>query len=500
MILSLLLGILTTWILFSWGDLLGKWLPTTESAFTAFLYRYLVGLIGLCFFANALSLFIGLNQPLLLPILCIPVLRQLPSRKTVHELTELFLPNSRPLQLLSLTSVLLLVAMHAWEIKHPDSLSYQNELIRYALQSGHPTGLIQIQNQLGYGGAWYAISALFSFHFLIGQLMTFVNLSLIGVTVCCLIKQVDAAATNKNLFALTGCLLLLGIGFYEYSFFRLALTSAAPDTPAALIGLATLLYFLYEKRSGWLLMAGCITAVTIKLSLAPILLLPVWHLIKAENRRQVFSMVTIGLLIALPFLVKNVRSTGYLIYPLPNTRILSANYTPSATAVQAEADYIKAYARKEKTERNARGVTSTLSPSLRQWVPHWWKQQTHAEKTMLILTFIALTGAVVYRKKIQLPAADYWQFMTTVSLGILFWFYQAPAIRFGSAFLLAPWLLYGYPRKEQTAHQPTLFKISSWIIRLIEIGLLLTALAYLGYRLYYFMDGSAFWWPKGPVV
>ncbi len=499
MIFSLLLGILTTWILFSWGDLLNQWLPASDSPATAFLTRYLMGLIGLCFFANALSLFIGLNQPILLLILCMPILHQLPNRATRHRLTETFLPNSRPLQLLMLVCVVLLLAMHAWEIKHPDSLSYQNELIRYALRAGHPTGLVQIQNPFGYGGAWYALSALFSFHFLTGQLMTFVNLSFIGVIILWLIKQLDAAATNKNLFALTGYLLLLGIGFYEYSFFRLALTSAAADTPAALLGMASLLYFLHEKRRGWLLMAGCVSAVTIKLSLAPILLLPVWHLWKAAHRRQVLSMAAIGILIAVPFLVKNIRSTGYLLYPVPNTQILSADYTPSKSAVQAEADYIKAYARKENTVRNQDGTWSTLSPSMQQWMPPWWKQQLPSEKAMMILFFIGLSGALIYRKKLQLPQLLYWQFLITVWVGCLFWLYQAPAIRFGSAFLLAPWLLYLYPLKKEDRPPSNLVPVHDWKIRLFEIGPLLTALAYLGYRLYYFMDVSALWWPKGPV-
>jgi len=60
------------------------------------------------------------------------------------------------------------------------------------------------------------------------------------------------------------------------------------------------------------------------------------------------------------------------------------------------------------------------------------------EKIQALVFLIGLIGAIGYRKKILLAPATFWLFLLTISVGCIFWFFQAPAIRFGSSFYWLP--------------------------------------------------------------
>ena len=497
MLTSLLFGIICTVILYAWGlSVLSIIYPKSATPYS-FHFAYLIGLCTVSLLTNWATIFSGTNSIIGSFILVAPLIyqhRYLSLNKIINDVT----PNSISYKFLAICLLLTCICIHAWEIKHPDTLTYQNSLIHNAITGPQPIGNIVIKPQLGYGGAWFPLAAIFSFEWLIGKTMTFVNLSLVGVSIIYLINKIESALNKQQLGSMVGYLVVLAIGCYEYTFFRLAITSAAPDTPAAILGIATLIYFIKNGRQSWMLILLSFTAVTIKLSLAPILLLPVWDLLQKKNMRNWIRCIGVGILIMTPFFTKNILSTGYAIYPFPASKILEESFVPEKHKVQEEANYITAYARNIAVTRDSSQVKYIATQSMRQWVPTWWKQLDVADRTVIALFFIGIIGCMgaAYRSpdtlQVQIPV------LTVIIIGAFYWFSLAPAIRFGTTFLLAPLLLYSGSKNCITFERltkRTSIRLHKGVM-LISTGIVL---AYFIYRMINFMDGMSILLPKGPV-
>ncbi len=499
MLLSLIFLILSTYIIFIWGRLFIKQNNSKSTSQEEFNLAYIIGLCVLCFISNSLTLFTGLASPWIYAGLLIPSLYRDAPRAFFLSIQKNLWPTSFLIRSLLSISLLVLLVMHAWEIRHPDTLTYQNNLIEFALSGSHPWGIVNIKSQLGYGGSWFSLSALFSYYFITGKVMTFVNLSMITVGIAYLLKKVEIAWQENNAFSFVGYILVFCMASFEYTFIRLAVTSNAPDTPAAFMGIGIFIYFLNKRRKGWILTLISVTALTMKLSLTPTLALPLLHLIRHEGKSSWIKNILLAILISTPFLIKNVFSTGYILYPYPESKICNSAYTPSVKDVKKEADYIKAYARQKFTSRDENKIQHIVQMPFHRWVAIWWVQLSISEKSIVMIFFISLFLSFYFKKKKHKSNQEFWPYMETTIFGFIFWLNLAPSIRFGTSFLLAP-LLYMLIKSENQprSHQPQESNNLGWK-HLVVILVISTVAAYLIYRIIFFMDTMSLLIPKGPV-
>ncbi len=498
MITSIILCLLTTWIIYAWGDQAMRLFYSAGTKESDFFIKYFLGLCILTFTANTTTLVVGLNKWPVLAIACIPILTSFNNLKGPGTIRSL-IPKEKPLQLLGLIGLLLMTAMHAWEIAHPDTITYQNDLLNYSLESKHPSGIIAIKNRLAYGGAWFSVAALFSFKMLTGELMTFLNLSIVAVSFIYLLTKIDQAIQQHKYFTGGAILLIIAICFYEYTVFRLAITSIAPDTPAAIVGSVGFIYFLSDKRPVWILTLFCITAVTIKLSLAPILLLPIWLLIRNGLVKEFIVSTALAVMVCLPFFIKNVMSSGYLIYPFAAGKIINASFTPSESAVQAEADYIKAYARTTSASRDLRDIRRIVNMPLLEWAPVWFNELKWSGRIMLASFFIWF-GWMLTSMRRNASSSNLTASTATSFLGFIFWLTLGPAIRFGTTFLLMPLMTYCFGLADEFKRKRQIEKwMNSQLLKIaIYIGIVALS-AYLVYRFSLYMDWCSLLIPKGPI-
>lgn len=498
MIVSITLGLVSSLIIYSWGCLFFSVFKYKQFNAPNLYLKFLVGFSSISFIANTLTIFTGLGNWIYLLLLTTPILLQPTRGKAFFIDIKPLLPKYIVNRGLLVLCTILFGIMHAWNIAHPDTLTYQNDLIDFALRSKQPAYSVLQKNQYGYGGAWYPMAALFSFLPLLHKTMSFANLSLVWVALLFIVQQIDKRIEKKSPAAVA-YILLLALTLWEYTFFRLALTSAAPDTIASLLGLAAFMMFLSNKTNTSLMTILCCTAVTIKLSTAPILLLIIFEMLMARRWDFIVKQALTASIILMPFFAKNLIATGYLIYPVSQTKVRDDPKTPSTLAVDEEAQYIKGYARSPKTHVDRTEAIKIANEPLTSWVPGWFKGLELPGKSMIIIFLIGTAMAGYQVRQNSIPLKRAWLYLAATIAGFGFWLYFGPAVRFGSLFLLAP-LLLADCLTEPTFRTQWAYYNDRWRIDRLLIYLLTTAIGlYLIYRLINFTDLSSLIIPKGPI-
>lgn len=177
----------------------------------------------------------------------------------------------------------------------------------------------------------------------------------------------------------------------------------------------------------------CIFSVSLKLSAAMITLLilsPLIKLLRKKHWRDLCIYTVLGLLIILPFLIRNVIISGYLIYPYPELDIFNIDWKMPEFTLLYDRNEIKSWAMQIKDGHRYR-------VPLDEWFPVWRETLSRLQKlTLYSFPLLAIFSvAIAVRKMIKYKRADYLCVVATMIAIVLFWFFGAPALRFGGVFL-----------------------------------------------------------------
>src|SRR4029077_13569758 len=113
---------------------------------------------------------------------------------------------------------------------------------------------------------------------------------------------------------------------------RRDLSSTGPEVSLALLSWVVLLLLAEKIESGsgarldsaaFLITGLVVFASVIKLSAAPLLLAPAWLIGIGlwNDRRRAIALAGFAFVVAAPFLIRNVIVSGYLLIPVPWTRV-----------------------------------------------------------------------------------------------------------------------------------------------------------------------------------
>ena len=403
------------------------------------------------------------------------------SVKSYHLLTLL---------LLGICIVLVLV-MGAWVIIHPDTLGYHVQTIRWIEQYRVVPGLAHLHIRYGYQGYWYLLCALFGFSFTHTTALTFINASVACwflIFVTGKINEALAKESNGNRQALLNgllFLLLLTISLWDFGQLRLSVVSTSPDFVAAVY--VWLVFYLLAGRNDphealnlVLVFFLSMIAVTIKLSSIPVVLVccyVIYRLIRLAKGRALAVLTGSALLITIPFVTRNVLTSGYPVFPSAVGGMVRTEWKMDSMRTELEKQYIYAYAR--IGPQAVRGRQPAIAGSLQSWLPVWWTNRSQAEKASLALLVVTLLGGTVFVKKI-LSRSSYRLYVSLgASLaGLAFWFLQAPDPRFGYGFIFSATGMLLYRLFEGTA-----FSFHAGV-RLIRYGVLALTVVVAGYTMY----------------
>ncbi|HMK19296.1 MAG TPA: hypothetical protein VK492_13910 [Chitinophagaceae bacterium] len=398
------------------------------------------------------------------------------------------------------TCLLLVLVMSTWTVIHADTLGYHAQTIQWIEKYKAVPGLVHLHARLGYQGLWFVDCALFGFSFTGKEGITLLNSTVLFWFFIFLINRINYnfLKEGKNFFGLFWIALLI-ISTWSYTQVRLTATSASPDFIATLF-ILTIIYFLLEKNTNhvapndWVLVAFLsLVAVTIKLSVAPVLLIAVVAASLSLIKRKIklsYWILFISIIILTPFIARNIITSGYVVFPSTSINVANVDWKYDSKLTLNEKNYINAYAKKSGVVTDEISAVNKMNPA--EWLPTWWQNRSTADKVIMIffvLSFIAILFSI--KKVIRSNFITLLVLLTMLS-GIIFWFLNAPDPRFGFGFILGFIGVVSY----------LVFKEKEILIGknvLIAILLLATGsiFAYTGYRFIFFFSKEQLLIPLG---
>lgn len=328
---------------------------------------------------------------------------------------------------------------------HRDTGIYHAQAIRIIEEYGVIKGIGNFQLHFAYNSSYLALCALFTLSFILPfalHTMTgFIMALFTCYAVCGLMKWASRASHTADMARLA--IIIYGITVLEY------LQSPATDYGAMYMVLYIMCAWITqaaEKKDdaddipvyGYLAVLSIFT-VSMKLSAAALVVLavlPFILLVKKKMIKETVLFIVIGFLSFLPYLVRNVIISGWLLYPAEAIDLFNVVWKVPAEYMKYDADQIKVWGRELQESFT---VEDGIKVGISEWLPIWWEKKKFFEKLLLVFQ-VAGAGAAILnliirkvRKKIR---ADVVIFYITVFVNIALWFFTAPFIRYGLAFLM----------------------------------------------------------------
>ena len=283
-------------------------------------------------------------------------------------------------------------------LEHYDTGLYHAQAIHWNELYGAVKGLGNFNQRLAYNSAVYPFCALYSFSWAGGQSLH----TMAGYFVLLLSwKCVDIIQIKRRgYFTLPDAVRLIAI-YYIFTILD-EIVSPASDYFVMCMVLYILISWLdldrnREKRfyPYAMLCIVVVYAVTLKLSAAPLLLLaikPVWKIMHARlisKPKAISYFIGLGLLTSVPFFIRNMIISGWLIYPVTFIDLFTFAWKIPKGTAQYDAHEIAVY---------GRGYTDAAlyNISITKWFPDWFRSLSAFNKGMLIADAVFLAGLLIF--------------------------------------------------------------------------------------------------------
>lgn len=180
-------------------------------------------------------------------------------------------------------------------------------------------------------------------------------------------------------------------------------------------------------------------AVVCKTSVVMIVLLsayPVYLLIKQKKKSQILIYLGIGFLIVFPWLITNVRTTGYLVYLFSGIDFFHVPWKIAPEVLKYSVDNMIASARNPSWP-----MAEVLNCGL-AWVESWWSRESISHQILYIgiVIFVVYDFIRVARDLIRKKNVDFAYLWPRVCMyaGLVYWFFTIPQVKYCWAFLIFP--------------------------------------------------------------
>ncbi len=355
---------------------------------------------------------------------------------------------------------------------HFDTNLYHAQAIHWIEDYGVVPGLANIQSRFGYNSAEFALNALYGFKWLTGRslhtsagffalLSSFTVVGIVGAFIrddagkICIIPRVSD-------YVRIGLIYYLGLIYSE-------MISPASDYYAQLLLFNIVIMWLDASIDMYgILTVLIVYAVTIKLSLAPLVLLaliPGLYWIKNKNYKSIITCLILSLIIAIPYFIRGYFISGWILYPSTSVNFGAPDWQMPVGMAKYDAKEIGMWGRGIMRAEEWDSVTAF------NWIPGYISSLSVMEKLWLIgavaslicVIILTIRTAASYKSSIpgesSIPTksanagescdkAGRLQIillMLILCLGMITWFIKAPLIRYGYSYIIIiPLLALGY--------------------------------------------------------
>ncbi|MCH1911233.1 hypothetical protein L9Z41_00995 [Leptospira noguchii] len=319
-----------------------------------------------------------------------------------------------------------------------DSGLYHIQSIKWIQEYSVVPGLANLHGRFGFNPNIFTIFALTSLKEIFEQEIFSVNFVIYSTLVLHYINRIYKILKQEgltNFFLLNSIVLFLILEQF------MSLSSPTPD----LISIVFPLYILtnlpknesvvhselsLENYFSSIILS--VYTITVKLATVPLCILILLLMIRYKFEIKKLSIVILVMfLILLPWLIRNVILSGYLIYPFPTIDFFNFDWKAPLGNVISEKLSITGWARNP-----GEGYKEAAQMKFWEWFPIWWNGISRLNRLFIFISFLSPISIFICGlfKKVKLD------FQTSVILftswmGTIFWILLAPDIRFGKAFL-----------------------------------------------------------------
>lgn len=343
-----------------------------------------------------------------------------------------------------ISSVILWVCLKAsFPTASYDEGLYYIPFMNWTQQFPIVTGLGNLYGRLAFNSSWHTISSLFYFsnnRFSVNEINSFVGVVLAIFSAKSFLTFNDSRKIQDIIDYLPAFLILsTGIILDPVAINWFASNSA--DPLAGLFVLSCFLLYLNQIKdeNRWLILIFSVFAVTIKISTLPILLLNLPVLTKGN----IWKGTILASIILINWCLSNIILSGYVVYPISFSRISILDWAIPIENAQLETFWISGFAKLPNQD-----FSRITSMTLFSWIPNWWSNTSTISRSLVLLSLILWFTGLFFLIKKRIMPKKYLLVQITYLIGIILWFFNAPDIRFGIGFLLAPFLIFAWIFKD----------------------------------------------------
>lgn len=353
---------------------------------------FFIGLASIGTFLNFWSLFFPTNGTVLI-ILFVCSLAILYFFENIRTSIKEVLWKLKEQKVFVLLTVLLISYFLFYSILKPahfDTYLYHMSSIQWNEQYKVVPGLANMQERLGFNSSIFVLSAAFLYNSILGQYIFIINALSIAVFSIWLIKIV---ITKKNALAIFA---LIFFYFFLVEYVQFTSSPNSDLLPNIFIGFLLISLFLNGviKNKILIYIVLPLFCITLKISSAPVVFISIYALYQLDKSILNFlkKITLYGSIFVLPWLIRNVILTGYLIYPLNELDLFSFDWKIPEEKVEMVKNLIYAWARDYSKD-----YFTVMNMSFSEWFGIWWPRQLGINQVFFVIaTFAPLLASIYY--------------------------------------------------------------------------------------------------------
>lgn len=321
----------------------------------------------------------------------------------------------------------------------PDSYSYHIQNIMWNEEYRVVPGLANLIDQLGFNSSFFLLNAVFGLKPLFGQYIYGINVLFLIFLVAyyVLMYRGDKQQKLLSLFGLVICLVFVWV-------YRKELTSPSTDILPNVVTLYLLSSLLKEKASltsktllYWIVPLFCVTVKLSSFILCVFILYYVFSFLKGKQYKYLLYYGILTALVILPWLIRNVIVSGYLIYPLSAIDIFSFDWKASMEQLIISEKHIKAnvYTYDEVFLGSDYILNLSLIGKIKIWISGHHITDIVIMGLAVFAPLFFIVSGIAFKRRIRQyrHIINIW---LIALLGFLFLCLSAPAVRFGFGFII----------------------------------------------------------------
>lgn len=408
----------------------------------------LAGIVILTVFSEYISLFAGVGQWAGCSVLFACVCGLIFFRKAVFSHLRIVFHNITVTMYLYF-GVLIIgwLFFSSLGYQHTDTALYHIQAISWIEKFGVVKGLGNLHNRLGYNSSIFSLYALFTMREVFPEAPVYCVNGYIALLISASLHPLLGVFKRKRLRIADFS--MLATAYYLFCISDEIISPASDYLTVLLVFFVINSWLILIENEGGerksiipfcLLCVLIVYAVSVKVTTGVLILLlvkPAAVLIKEKKGKEIVFFLALGIGIAMPWLIRNVLITGYIVYPLPGIDLFDFDWEMHPEIVAADAYQIKVW---------GKGVNAYPLEYHRsfKWVPIWWRTMLSTIEKVIVagdLFSVPIVIVLLIRDIIKgeiRSRKDYYLVVMSVMACYFCWQLLAPLPRYGYCYILLP--------------------------------------------------------------